>query len=100
MRVWLFPFVFLFTFIVLDTVDLNAQKRVVILGSSTAAGNGSSSYANSWVGRVDAYYNKNTTDGADTIFTNLAVSGYATYNEMPNNFVPPPGRARRTVANS
>jgi lysophospholipase L1-like esterase len=92
MRVWIFHLVFLFTFIVLNTAELNAQKRVVILGSSTAAGNGSSSYANSWVGRVAAYYNKNTTDGADTIFTNLAVSGYATYNEMPDNFVPPPGR--------
>lgn len=69
-----------------------AQKKVVIMGSSTAFGSGASSYANSWAGKTEAYYNQNMSDGLDTIFYNIAAPAYDTYQEMPTGFVPPVGR--------
>src|SRR5450432_436838 len=74
------------------TLVLQAQKRLVIMGSSTAAGTGASSYANSWAGKIEAYFKQNMSDGLDTITTNIAVGGYNTYREMPTSFVPPPNR--------
>lgn len=56
----------------------SAQKKVVILGSSTAAGSGASSYANSWVGKYATYIT-----GFGHTLTNLAVGGYNTYNILP-----------------
>ncbi len=69
-----------------------AQKTVVIMGSSTAAGNGATSYATSWAGRLKSSYNINTTDGIDTTFYNIALAGYTTYDEMYTSFIPPGGR--------
>lgn len=74
------------------TTVLQAQKKIVIMGSSTAAGTGASSYANSWAGRLEAFYRQNMNDGLDTITTNIAIGGYNTYLEMPSNYVPPPNR--------
>lgn len=72
---------------------LHAQERVVILGSSTAAGTGASVYDSSWVGRLQLEYRKNTTAGnPDTIVTNLAVGGTTTYSAMPTGYAPPTGR--------
>lgn len=56
----------------------SAQKKVVILGSSTAAGSGASSYANAWVGKYSTYI-----AGFGHTLTNLAVGGYNTYNILP-----------------
>lgn len=72
---------------------LQAQTRVVVLGSSTAAGTGASEYDSSWVGKLQLEYRKNTTAGnPDTIVTNLAVGGTTTYYAMPTGYTPPPGR--------
>ena len=62
------------------------------MGSSTAYGVGASTYANSWAGKIDSFYNQNTTDGLDTVFYNISFPAYDTYQEMPDDFVPPPGR--------
>lgn len=78
------------TFLLIN--NLLAQKRVVIMGSSTAFGSGASSYQLSWAGRLEGSFNQNMTDGIDTSFFNIAISGYATYNEMPTSFIPPAGR--------
>ncbi len=72
---------------------LQAQTRVVVLGSSTSAGTGASVYDSSWVGKLQLEYRKNTTAGnPDTIVTNLAVGGTTTYSAMPTGYTPPPGR--------
>lgn len=62
------------------------------MGSSTAYGVGASTYSNSWAGKLETFYNQNATDGLDTIFYNIAFPAYDTYQEMPDGFVPPPGR--------
>lgn len=69
-----------------------AQKKVVIMGSSTAAGYGAASYATSWAGRLESSFNTNSTDGIDTTFYNIALVGYTTYDEMYTGFTPPGGR--------
>ena len=71
---------------------IHAQKRIVIMGSSTAAGSMASVYDSSWGGKLALYYKKNTTDGKDTIVTNLGYPGHSSYHEMPTGFIPPPGR--------
>ncbi|MBN8673126.1 MAG: T9SS type A sorting domain-containing protein [Chitinophagales bacterium] len=72
---------------------LSAQKKVVIMGSSTAAGQGASSPATSWVGRLQTHFRQNTSDGLDTTVTSIAFSGQTTYHQMPTGFVSPiPGR--------
>ncbi len=85
------PFL-LFIFFFLSADKAAAQKKLVIMGSSTAAGTGSSSYANSWAGKIQAYFRQNMADGLDTVTTNIAVGGYSTYHEMPTGFIPPAGR--------
>jgi GDSL-like Lipase/Acylhydrolase family len=70
----------------------NAQKKIAVMGSSTAAGSDASSYANSWVGKMTSYFRRNMSDGLDTVVFNIAEFGYATYHEMPTGFVPPAGR--------
>jgi hypothetical protein len=77
---------------VLTVILCDAQKRIVVMGSSTAAGSDASSYNNAWVGRLTNHFRKNMTDGLDTVIHNIAEFGYATYHEMPTGFVPPPGR--------
>lgn len=69
-----------------------AQKKVVIMGSSTAAGYGASTYQLSWAGRLESSFNINKTDGTDTVFYNIAVGGYNTYQELPTAYAPPAGR--------
>lgn len=69
-------------------LGLFAQKKIVVLGSSTAAGTGASSYANAWVGKYTAYV---TGLNAGHTVTNLAVEGYNTYQIVPTG-TPHPGR--------
>src|SRR5829696_5160215 len=79
--------------LLLCAYNLSAQKKVVILGSSTAAGTGASSYDSSWAGKLQLSFRKNITAGdPDTIVINLAVGGYVTYYAMPIGYVPPAGR--------
>lgn len=72
--------------------ELAAQKKIVVLGSSTAEGTGATTFDSSWVGRVYHNFNLNTSDGVDTTIVNLAVGGYTSYHVMPTGFTPPGGR--------
>lgn len=58
--------------------------RIVILGSSTAAGSGPSSSDSTWVNRYRAHL-QSINPNNEVI--NLAVGGYTTYRIMPDNFV-------------
>ena len=75
-----------------DQLDPNNPFKIVVLGSSTAAGTGASPIDSSWVKRLTAYYNRNTNDFLDTLVYNLGVSGTTTYNAMPLSIAPPGGR--------
>lgn len=67
----------------------NYDFKVVILGSSTAAGTGPSHTDSAWVNR---YRNALQSINPDNQVINLAVGGYTTYRIMPNNFVTPASR--------
>src|SRR5690349_18464412 len=84
-------YLLLFT-VSLFSFSIHAQKKIVVLGSSTAFGTGASSVDSSWVGRLQKAHRLNTSDNLDTIVTNLAVGGYNTYHIMPTGFVPPANR--------
>lgn len=67
----------------------NKPFHIVVLGSSTAAGDGASNYAHAWVGkftdslkRIDTAY----------VVDNLAVAGTTTYAAQPTDYTPPAGR--------
>ncbi|MBP6214795.1 MAG: SGNH/GDSL hydrolase family protein [Chitinophagaceae bacterium] len=77
----------------LQPQPLSAQKKVVIMGSSTAAGQGASTPTASWVGRLQTHFRQNNNDGLDTTVTSIARSGHTSYDQMPTDFVPSiPGR--------
>jgi lysophospholipase L1-like esterase len=71
---------------------VTAQKKIVVMGSSTAAGAGADPSFNAWAEKLASHFRKNTGDGLDTIIYNIALSGYTTYHEMPTGFVPPSNR--------
>ncbi|HEU4472498.1 MAG TPA: SGNH/GDSL hydrolase family protein [Flavisolibacter sp.] len=73
------------------------QKKIVVLGSSTAAGSGASPADSSWVNRLKSSFNRNTNDGVDTTIVNLAIGGYTSYHIMPTDFPVPPGRPAPNV---
>lgn len=60
---------------------LNAQKRIVVLGSSTAAGAGVSSPDKAWAARVAKWF---VEEGRGCTLTNLAKGGYTTCHIMPD----------------
>lgn len=62
---------------------------IVVLGSSTAAGTGPKDPKNAWVERYRAHLAQAFKNFQ---LINLAVGGYTTYNEQPDDFVPPQGR--------
>ncbi len=72
-----------------EPINGNDRPVFVVLGSSTAAGTGASSAANSWVGKFRTYV-QNIEPNA--VVVNLAVGGFTTYHVMPTGFVPPAGR--------
>ena len=72
--------------------NIYAQKKVVVMGSSTSAGTGASSFANSYVGKLTAYYSQNTNDNLDTVVTDIALGGTNTYNELQNGLAAVPNR--------
>lgn len=65
------------------------QLKVVVLGSSTAAGTGPSHTDSTWVNRYRKYLQSINVNN-DVV--NLALGGTSTYQIMPDNFVPPSGR--------
>lgn len=77
--------VVLFLLIQLTEIAALCQKKIAILGSSTAAGNGASVFDSAWVGRLQASFRKNTSDGVDTLVDDRAVAGYVTYQSLPTN---------------
>ena len=67
-----------------------SQTRIYsVIGSSTAAGMGTSTQDSSWVNRVTKFYQQ---QGLIVEPHNLAVSGRNCYQGMPSNYVPPVGR--------
>ena len=63
--------------------------HIVILGSSTAYGNGATPISKAW-----AYLYTDSLKRIDTnyIVDNLAIPGTTTYAAQPDNYIPPPGR--------
>jgi lysophospholipase L1-like esterase len=65
---------------------LKAGVRIVVLGSSTAAGSGPVDINNSWVLRYSSFLR--SIDARNSLF-NLAKGGYVTFQAMPTDYVPP-----------
>lgn len=63
--------------------------RVVVIGSSTAAGSGASTADSAWVNRYRTHLQ--SINPANEVI-NIARGGYTTYQLMPSTFVPPTGR--------
>ncbi len=64
-----------------------AQKRVVVIGSSTAAGFGASDTSKAWVNLVQRYWGE--VGAIDTTIVNMAIGGLTTYNALPMGYVSP-----------
>ena len=84
--------------LLLFQMTLNAQNsaclsadsiRIVVIGSSTAAGAGASPADSSWVNRY-RHFLQGLHPGNEVI--NLAQGGYNTWRLMPDHFVPPSNR--------
>jgi lysophospholipase L1-like esterase len=70
-------------------LSANCSAQILgILGSSTAAGGGATTFDSSWVGRTALFY-KNL--GQLSRYYDLAFSGSTTWNGMPTSFVFPSG---------
>ncbi len=65
--------------------------RIVVLGSSTAAGAGASTRDSAWVWRYRAFLTQ-----LNPVYEviNLAVGGYSTYQLQPDDFITPDGRPK------
>ncbi len=63
--------------------------RLVVIGSSTAAGTGARPVDSAWVNRYRTYLQG--INPANEV-VNLALGGYSTYRLMPSGFVPPKSR--------
>ncbi|MBK8947049.1 MAG: T9SS type A sorting domain-containing protein [Ignavibacteriae bacterium] len=71
--------------------------KLVVIGSSTAAGIGPSNIDSAWVNRYRKHLvQKNT----NIQVINLAVGGYTTYDLMPDNFIPPTGRPSPKISSN
>lgn len=69
-------------------------RRIVVLGSSTAAGVGPRDAEDAYVPRYAAILSRQF---PDFTVVNLAVSGQTTYHVQPTGFVPPAGRPAPVV---
>ncbi|HYJ62829.1 MAG TPA: SGNH/GDSL hydrolase family protein [Parafilimonas sp.] len=74
--------------------EANAQPctksfHIVILGSSTAYGNGASNITKSWAYKYAEYLKS---INSDYVVDNLAVAGTTTYSAQADNYVPPQNR--------
>lgn len=77
------------TFSQADPCLSSSTFKIVVLGSSTAAGSGPSTSDSAWVNR---YRNHLQSINPGNEVVNLAVGGYNTYRIMPTGFVPPASR--------
>jgi lysophospholipase L1-like esterase len=74
----------------LIAVQADAQKKIVVMGSSTAAGAAATSFNLSWAGRLQAFYRQLTSGSdPDTTVTVVAGYGYTSYRELPTGYVAP-----------
>lgn len=78
----------------IDPCIASSSFRVVVIGSSTAAGTGPSSPDSAWVNR---YRNHLQLINPANEVVNLALGGYSTYQIMPSGFTPPPSRPNPDV---
>jgi hypothetical protein len=69
----------------------NAQKKLVIIGSSTSACTGPTGFSTCYVGRLNTFYNQQ--NPFDTLIIQKAVGGTNIYNAMPGTYMPPADRA-------
>ena len=77
---------FLLTFLVFASQEADCQlKRLVVIGSSTAAGAGATVYDSCWVRRINYQYKYQQTV-VDTVH-NLALSGTDTYHGLPTSYI-------------
>ncbi|HEY0678051.1 MAG TPA: SGNH/GDSL hydrolase family protein [Chitinophagaceae bacterium] len=68
-------------------IDVSGQnKKLSVIGSSTSACTGPSSFATCYLGRLDAYYDG---IGQPIDIFQLAVGGYTVYKGMPSSFTGP-----------
>lgn len=74
-----------------------AQQKLAIIGSSTSACTGPSSFANCYVAKLDAYYEGL---GQPTDIAQLAVGGYTVYKGMPTGYVGPSPNLQPDVNNN
>ncbi|MGB8190624.1 MAG: SGNH/GDSL hydrolase family protein [Chitinophagaceae bacterium] len=79
-------FFYAFVLVLIAGMSYAQNKKLSIIGSSTSACTGPSSFANCYVAKLDAYY-----DGiAQPIdIFQLAVGGYTVYKGMPSSFIGP-----------
>jgi lysophospholipase L1-like esterase len=70
------------------TKTVATNKKIAVIGSSSAYGTGASPIDSSWVNRLREYFGDG---GVDTIY-NLAVPGTTTYAGMPTGYVRPANR--------
>lgn len=74
-----------------QVMDVETEEAIlVVLGSSTAAGNGASQPDSSWAGRYQRDLRERYPGWR---LVNLAVGGYTTYHVMPTGHKPPAGRS-------
>jgi len=73
-----------------------SQRKMVGIGSSTTAGQGSFPLDSSWMNRFNHYY-KYEFGILDSTY-NLGVGGYSCYKGMPTGYVPPPNRPGPDIA--
>jgi hypothetical protein len=69
-------------------IATSSAQVLGIIGSSTAAGEGATTFDSSWVARTVLYY-RNL--GELTSYHDIAISGTTTWTGMPSSFVPPTG---------
>lgn len=89
MKKFLIPAILCIAFINLNAQNCTRPFRIVILGSSTAAGDGVTSLSKAW-----AYMYSDSLKRIDTgyVVDNLAVAGATTYAMQGDNYVPPTNR--------
>lgn len=72
-------------------VGYGQNKKLAVIGSSTAFGTGAQPIDSSWVRRINHFY-KYQNNVVDTVY-NIALGGYDPYHGMPSSYVPAAGYA-------
>lgn len=88
--------------LVIGQISFAQHKKIVVMGSSSAAGSGASHTDSAWAYRLQKHFRQNTSAGdLDTAIYNIAGYGQNTYQQMPTGWVSPiPGRHSVQVNNN